>query len=318
MNVLHRFPPWVSHATLSIAVVALSYLCAHALRWTVGRRLTMLAARTQGKWDDVLVGELARRVPLWGLLLGVHLAAGFWSLPANIENLLGKTLFVLVTVSLTLFAVTVLTKLTVLYGAVLQQALPITSLTQNIATGIVITIGLLIILNGLGLSITPILTALGVGGLAVALALQDTLANLFAGVYVTIAGQIRVGDYIKLDSGYEGYVADIGWRSTRIRMLPNNLVLVPNAKLGQAIVTNCYLPDREMAVLIDVGVDYGSDLAHVERVTCEVASDTLKSVPGGATDFIPFIRYHTFGDSSINFTVILRAREYVDQYLSQT
>ena len=116
-------------------------------------------------------------------------------------------------------------------------------------------------LNGLGLSITPMLTALGVGGLAVALALQDTLANLFAGVYITIAGQIRVGDYLRLDSGQEGYVADIGWRSTRIRMLPNNLVLVPNAKLSQAIVTNYYLPDRELAVLVEVGVDYGSDLA---------------------------------------------------------
>ena len=98
-------------------------------------------------------------------------------------------------------------------------------------------------------------------------------------------------------------------------MLPNNLVLVPNAKLSQAIVTNFYLPDRELAVLVEVGVEYNSDLAHVERVTCDVAKATLLAVPGGATGFEPFIRYHTFADSSINFTVILRAREYVDQFL---
>jgi small-conductance mechanosensitive channel len=159
------------------------------------------------------------------------------------------------------------------------------------------------------------LTALGVGGLAVALALQDTLANLFAGVYVTMAGQIRVGDYVRLDSSGEGYVTDIGWSSTRIQMLANNVILVPNGKLAQAIVTNYYLPDRELAVLVQVGVDYSSDLAHVERVTSQVAKETLQSVPGGVVEFDPFIRYHTFADSSINFTVILRGREYVDQHL---
>jgi small-conductance mechanosensitive channel len=308
-------PAWVSQGALSILVLGVSYVAGHLLKWVVCRRLMALADRTSGQWDDVVVNELARRVPLWNVLLGVYLAAGFWTLAPNVDNALTKTLFVLIAVSLTFFAAAVVTKLTVLYGATIQQALPITSLTQNIARGVVITMGMLIVLNGLGLSITPMLTALGVGGLAVALALQDTLANLFAGVYVTIAEQIRVGDYVRLDSGEEGYVTDIGWRSTRIRMLRNNLVLVPNAKLSQAIVTNYNLPDRELAVRVDVGVDYGSDLAHVERVTCEVAKDTLESVPGGVVVFNPYIRYHTFSDSSINFTVVLRAQEFRDQYL---
>ena len=304
---------WVSRATLSLAVLVVSYLGGHLVTLVVGRRLAALAANTKGQWDDVVVHELTRRVPFWSLLLGIYLAAGFWALPVKIETTLTKTLFVLVAASSTFFAAAVVRQLTVLYGSSLQQALPVTSLTQNIATGLVISIGLLIILNGLGLSITPILTALGVGGLAVALALQDTLANLFGGVYVSMGQQIRVGDYVKLDTGQEGYVADIGWRATRIRMLPNNIVLVPNAKLAQAIVTNYYLPERELSVSIEVGVDYRSDLTQVERVTCEVAKDTLQHVAGGIPDFNPFIRYHAFSDSSIDFTVILRAREYVDQ-----
>lgn len=315
MSRLGDLPAWVTPVVSSLAVLAASYAAGHVLKWIVSRRLTALASKTKGQWDDVIVNELGRRVPLWSLLLGVYLAAGFWPLPPNVENALTKTLFALVVVSLTLFASAIVTRLSVVYGSTLQQALPVNSLTQNIARGVVITVGLLIVLNGLGLSITPMLTALGVGGLAVALALQDTLANFFAGIYITIAEQIRVGDYIRLDSGEEGYVTDIGWRSTSIRRLQNNLVLVPNVRLSQAIVTNCYMPDREMAVLVQVGVDYGSDLGHVERVTCEVARDTLQHVPGGAADFNPFIRYHTFGESSIDFTVILRAREYVDQYL---
>jgi small-conductance mechanosensitive channel len=315
MNQFVELPPWAWQAASSLLAVSLSYLIGHVVKFVVCRRFKALAARTSGRWDDVLIDELSKRVPTWAVLAGLYVAAGLWNLPPNLNNTLTKLLFVLLTLSLTFFAAALVTRFSVVYSSTLEEALPVTSLTQNIARGVVVTIGLLIVLNGLGLSITPILTALGVGGLAVALALQDTLANLFAGIYVTLAGQIRVGDYVKLDSGAEGYVADIGWRSTRLRMLPNNLVLVPNSKLSQAIVTNFYLPDRELAVLVQVGVDYSSDLRYVERVTSEVAQETLREVPGGVAEFTPFIRYHTFGDSSINFTVIMRAREYADQHI---
>ena len=123
---------------------------------------------------------------------------------------------------------------------------------------------MLVILTGLGLQITPILTALGVGGLAVALALQDTLANLFAGFYLTVAKHIRIGNYIKLSSGEEGYLVDIDWRASRLRQLTNNTVLVPNAKLSQSIVTNYHSPEHELVVTIEASVDYASDLDRVE------------------------------------------------------
>ena len=159
------------------------------------------------------------------------------------------------------------------------------------------------------------LATLGVGGLAVALALQDTLSNLFSGFHIMLARQVKVGDFIKLESGEEGYVTDINWRTTKVKMLPNNVVLIPNSKLAQAIIVNYYLPDKETAVLVQAGVHYDSDLKKVEKVTCEVAKQVMKLVPGGVPGFDPFIRYHTFADSSINFTVILRAGEFVDQYL---
>ena len=147
------------------------------------------------------------------------------------------------------------------------------------------------------------------------LALQDTLSNLFSGLQITMSRQINPGDYVRLDTGEEGYVTDITWRNTTIRALPNNMVVVPNAKLAGAIVTNYYLPQQEMAVLVQVGVAYESDLKKVETVTIETGREVMQEVPGGVPEFEPFIRYHTFADFSINFTVILRAREYVDQYL---
>ena len=108
---------------------------------------------------------------------------------------------------------------------------------------------------------------------------------------------------------------DISWRTTMIRTLAGNLILVPNAKLTEMIVTNYTLPEKDMAVPVGMGVHYSSDLAKVERVTCEVAAEVMREVPGGVPDFIPFIRYHTFGESGINFSVILRAKTFVDQFL---
>ena len=144
--------------------------------------------------------------------------------------------------------------------------------------------GLLVLLAQYHVAITPILTALGVGGLAVALALQDTLSNLFSGFYVAVAGQIRLGDYIKLNTGEEGYVTDIGWRSTTIRALANNHVIIPNSKLAQAIVTNYYLPDKRMGAGVQVGVDYECDPEQVLKVLREIGLVGAQEIPGMLPD----------------------------------
>jgi small-conductance mechanosensitive channel len=197
----------------------------------------------------------------------------------------------------------------------IDSLLPVTSLTENVIRIVVYGVAGLIVLNGLGISIAPILATLGVGGLAIALALKDTLSNFFAGFHIIATKQIRVGDYLKLSSQEEGYVNDISWRTTKIQTLAGNLVLVPNAKLTELIVTNYTLPEKNMAVLVGLGVHYNSDLAKVERVTCEVAAEVMREVPGGVPTFAPFIRYHTFGESGIDLTVIMRSETFVDQFL---
>jgi small-conductance mechanosensitive channel len=290
--------------------------------WAIGRILGVILV-SRARWlagkrhqvRETAVQIVRRRLPWWSLLIGVWLSTGYWPLTAEGHLLVERAVFVLGAVSVTLAAAAMASQSVDAYAAFLAPALPVSSLTRNVAWALIASLGLLVILNGLGLSITPMLTALGVGGLAVALALQEPLANFFAGVFITLAGQIRVGDYIKLDSGQEGYVSDFSWRSTRIRMLANNLVVVPNAKLAQAIVVNHHLPSQDLAVLVEVGVDYASDLGHVERVVMDVGREVMTQVAGGVPEFEPFIRYHTFAESSVNFTVILRAQEFVDQYL---
>ena len=302
---------WFLPPIIIIASLVLGRFCK---KWVISKLLD-LTSKTKFRFDDVLIRSLKSSVVLWCLLLGIYIALNFVSLPDKILALTQKILLVLVLFTAFLFLARFLSDLIQIYEDKIKGALPGASIFKNLIKGFVLVIGFLMILHTIGISITPLITTLGIGGLAVALALQDTLANLFAGLHIVATKKVRPGDYIKIETGEEGYVTDITWRDTTIRQLPNNIVIIPNSKLASAIVTNYYFPERELAVLVQVGVSYDSDLEKVEKVTIEVAKEVMQEVSGGVPEFNPFIRYHTFDDFSINFTVILRAKEFVDQYL---
>jgi len=188
-------------------------------------------------------------------------------------------------------------------------------LITKITSIVVYLIAILIILDHFNIEISPLVAGLGIGGLAIGLALQSTLSNFFAGIHIITDKPIKVGDFIELEGGLSGYVEDIGWRSTRIRTLPNTLVIIPNSKLAESVITNNSLPALEMSVVVQCGVSYESDLEKVEKVTIDVAKKIQKTVPGAIKTFEPFIRYHSFGDSNINFSVILRVEKPVAGYV---
>jgi small-conductance mechanosensitive channel len=261
------------------------------------------------------VGSMRWIIVLLFLIIAIYIDTEILTMTPRLHDILGNVLLVLVIFSVTFAIARLSVGFIKIYSARNEGVLPSTSIFVNITSILIYIIGLMVILQTLGISITPILTALGVGGLAVALALQDTLANLFSGLSLIASGKINVGNYVEVDGGYAGYVVDITWRYTSIRVLPNNIVVIPNKKLAESIVTNYYLPEEQMSVLVKVGVGYGSDLHKVERVTIEVAKDVMKTVQGGVPEHEPFIRYNEFGDSSINFSVILRGKEFADQFL---
>jgi small-conductance mechanosensitive channel len=190
--------------------------------------------------------------------------------------------------------------------------------TSAIASGAVRAVfavmAVLIILSTMGISITPIVASLGITSLAVALALQPTLENFFSGIQLVMDKPIRIGDYIELDSGEQGFVEKIGWRSTWVRMLPNNIVIMPNSKLSNSKLINYYYPERELSVPVEVGVHYNSDLELVEKVCLSVAETVLNDHEYGVKSFKPFVLFHTFDNSSINLTVMLRTREYFNRF----
>jgi len=188
-------------------------------------------------------------------------------------------------------------------------ALPSATVITNLARGLVLLVGLLVILQTLGVSITPMITALGVGGLAVALALQDTLANLFGGLHILLSRQIHTGDFVRLDAGQEGYVQDVTWRYTSILQPGNGLLVVPNSKLAAAITTNFTRPDTRVAAPVSVHVTYDADLDRVDRLAADVAREVMREVDGGVPDATPAIRFQKLGAATIQFTAFLTTRD---------
>lgn len=181
-----------------------------------------------------------------------------------------------------------------------------------------ITLGMAYLLAYFDQDISAILAAFGIAGFAVALALQDTLANFFAGLYIVASGQIKVGNYLKLDTGEEGYVTDINWRSTTLRSILTNIILVPNSRVASANIVNYNLPSPNIAIRVLVGVGYESDLEFVEKVTLEVARDLMKNTLGGVPEFEPKILFHTFGDFAISFYVRLMVDMFENQFRIQS
>lgn len=180
---------------------------------------------------------------------------------------------------------------------------------------VIFGLGGLILLDTFGVSVTPIIASLGIGSLAVALALQPTLENFFSGIQLIIDKPIQIGQFIRLESGEEGVVERISWRSTWIIMGNNNTVILPNKMLVNTRVTNYCYPTTEVAVVVRVGVQYASDLEKVEAITLEVAREILKDVSGGVRAFEPALRYDDLADSRINFNVILRAKDIASSHL---
>jgi small-conductance mechanosensitive channel len=278
-------------------------------------RLHQLSGRTSTTVDDVLLRALRIPAILIILVTGGLILARVLPLSDELDRALNLTVKIVVILAGVLFADGIVKAFISRQAREREYLRTSAGLIQTAVRGLIALLALLIVLDTAGVSVTPLIASLGVGSLAVALALQSPLANFFAGIQIVADKPLEVGHYIRLDTGEEGYVTKIGWRSTTIRAIANNLIVIPNSKLMDTIITNYYLPERQLSILMQVGVHYESDLEHVERVAIDVARHTLQEVDGGAKDFDPFIRYHTFDSSSINFTVILRCEEFVNGYL---
>jgi len=303
----------------TIAVAAL-LVCALVVGFVLNRILHHWTKKFRDTWGEI-VFALLESLPL-PLLVLAALYAGLelLTLPLKYERIGTKLIFALLVLILFYFPA----KVMILFLRRLGQRKPgLEQVAQPAAfliRALFAILAVIIVLENLGVSLTAIWTTLGIGSVAVALALQETLSNFFAGLYILADRPVSAGDYIKLDGGQEGFVVRVGWRSTVLRTLPNNHVIVPNGTLAKAVITNYSLPEPRMAYVMPVSASYGTDPQRVEKVLLDVAQEAIRDgVEGLLAEPAPFVRFIPgFGDSSLDFSLIVQVRQFTDQYLVQS
>ncbi len=181
------------------------------------------------------------------------------------------------------------------------------SMISKITKIFIVLIALIILLDKLGFNVTSLITSLGVGSLAVGLAAQDTIKNFISGILLVTDRQFRIGDrvYIK-DIDVDGYVYDIGLRTTRIITIAgNNLIIVPNSKLTEGVIENALYPDAKFKDSVKIGVAYGSDVELVKKLIIEA----IESTQGVLREPKPAIFFLNFGDSALIFQAFYHVRK---------
>lgn len=252
---------------------------------------------------------------IWSIVGGVAMALPTIALPSSLNVLIEKILIATALGAATLLASRLAVSTVKLYSLRNESTVSLTSLFEYLTKVLIFSIGFLIIIQSIGLEITALITAFGVGSLSIGLAFQNTLSNLISGVNIIVSRKIRPGDYIKLKDGEEGYVVDVELKYTVIQDIYNNIIVIPNSQLIDASFKNYSLKDESILLTIKVAVSYESDLEKVEKVTLATAKNILETVKGGDAEFEPFMRYEKFDYFAINLIVYLQIKEYYDRFL---
>ena len=303
---------WVVILALVVVGTAAGWLCERLL----GRMAHWARRRAALGWDDVILGSVRRLPPIWFAAAALYLGVSLAGYGEPLRGLVGNTVAVIVIVTIVIVAMRLATAGITGFAKRASGVDKSTTLVQNVVRLLLLILGAVLILQNLGINITAMVATLGISGVAVALALQDTLGNLFAGMQIIMSRQIRTGDYVALSTGEEGAVTDIQARNTTIRTFPErNRILVPNAILASTVVTNYSLPRKRLFITLPIGVSYDSDLEKVEAVTVDVARQVVSEIEGGLTDEDPFVRFEEFSDFSIDFLLRVHVREFTDQFL---
>ena len=300
---------------IPLLILLLGVITGWIFKRYIHKRLTSLVQKTKWSGDDVILNALEPQIIPWFILIAVYISIS--SINANIPFIgyVDTLILILLIFSATVTINRILVGLLQSWAENKEGGLPSTTMFTNLVRITVFIIGILIILDSLNISITPLLTALGVGGLAISLALKDTLSDVFSGLNILLSQKVRPGDFIQLDSGEMGYIQNITWRNTTLLERSNNIISIPNSKMSTSLVRNFDINESSISVGVPIGVDYDSDLEKVEEVVLDVANSVLNDLDGVVKEHSPALRYKSFGESSIDLMVYFRGKKYGDNNL---
>ena len=297
-------------ALLFIIIITFSGLL---FKLIIHSRLKRLVERSNWSGDDIIVSSLESQIVFWFFLLGVSIVFDDINITEDLKNTIGKIINISFIASVTHVFAKLIVGFVDLWSKKQGGGFPSTTIFTNIVRITVYIIGSLIIFDRLNISIAPMLTALGVGGLAVSLALKDTLSDVFSGLHILLSKKVEPGDFVSLDSGEMGYIQNITWRNTKMLERSNNIIPIPNTKLSSAIIKNYDSGDPSFSVKIPIGVSYDSDLEKVGRIITEVSNNIHEKMDEVNKEAEPSFKFRGFGESSIDLAVYFRGNKYGDQ-----
>lgn len=295
-------PAWQYIA--SLIYIFLAFIAAKIIDGVVGSFLKKWAARTKTNLDDILLQLIKGPIKIVAFVILLHIGLRFFHWPEWFNKLFSKSLLIIVAFSLTyvsLRAVDIIIGYWKRRSAAAEdkvfddQLLPI---VRNSLKVFICVVAVLLTSQHLGLNITSLIASLSIGGLAIGLAAQDTLANLFGAVAVFADKPFRVGDRIRVD-GVEGNVEAIGMRSTRVRTPDGHLVSIPNKAVGNATITNI-TRRPSIRTVMNIGITYDTPVEKVKRALALL--DEIYRADPMTKDLI--ITFNKFADSALNIEVV--------------
>ncbi|MCA9362829.1 mechanosensitive ion channel family protein [Candidatus Kaiserbacteria bacterium] len=303
--------PFFGQTDVRMVVAAIMvFFCVTITFWVIRQvvlvQLKRLAKKTSVKFDDVLI-EMVEHVRAWVYtLVALYIALQFFSIPTILDKILtGLFFFALVwqfiesfTILLQYFTTNYLEKDEDGDGQIDPNSANISNLVSLIAKIVLWSLGLLFVLSNMGIEVTSLLAGLGIGGLAIAFALQGVLSDLFASFSIYFDKPFRIGDFIVIGAD-SGTVEKIGIKTTRIRTLQGEELVISNAELTTARVQN-FKKMKERRVVTKFGITYETSQHLVQEVP-GIVSRIFEALDGGRLDRVHFT---SFGDSALIFEVV--------------
>lgn len=284
-----------SSIVYSILVILSSFILAKLTYFLLKTFVAGIVEKTRTKVDDEILVIIEKPMYYLIILIGVS-----YGLEVFIPEYLIKAFKIIFYSAIVLILTKVATDISKIFiSHTIEKKTPnrdISNLLKRLIRIFIVVFGFIAILSFAGIEITPLLASLGVAGLAVALALQETLANFFAGVYIILDKTFRLGDVIQLPTGEMGRVEKIGTRSTRIKTFDNTIITMPNNELAKAKVINLSAADEIIRTKIPIGVSYDSDPEKVKNLLEKIAKSQKTVIKDSVV-----ARFLSFGDSALQF-----------------
>jgi MscS family membrane protein len=316
------------HAFTALLMFVAAMVLGWIAKWllsTVGRRL---AARTASDLDDIILEIVLDRIKWIAVVAGLYLATEQLTHAANAADITAHqwlgyaqgVIFVCFVAVVTVLIIRI-ADTSVKYfierharrtsSKINEALLP---LINRLITILIVLISVITVLHHFEQDVSSLVVSLGVGSLAIALAAQETIANMIGGFVIMTDRPFRVGDRVKLPTGEIGDVQEIGIRSTRVLDFDNNLMVFPNAELIKGKIVNYSYPSEHIRIFVDVSVALGTDIDRVKSIMLRFAGehpDVLKSPP-------PSVFLVSFGESSLNFQLNGRTNDYRKKFPIET